>query len=617
MRSNSYYEFLRTAPFRLLVPNLLGLSLVLLPGHSIGQAANSCNLIPNPDFELQNVVQMSGAADNVLSTNARYNELASWKHSGYTTPSNAQPTYYATNAPTGSASNPFTNNPALNVIGPHHFLGSSFTPYNYDQDPAVHNGAISIITARSGTSSPLYTQDYISPTSPINLTAGKYYASFQAYRAPTGGATRVGMRLESSSGSVQMQSGGDLLNSTWTRVSQQITIPAASAWNVTIGNIEMNPDRPTRARYHIDEVELYKIPTAGPSVVCSGSGVRIGEGCPIPGATYEWSRDGSPDIISTSLNPSVNITGSYTLKVKLPDQSFATSTVSVTGCNPPPAFTGDETVCAGANPSFTANNSSVIWTASPATLFSSTNGYGQTFTPGLVAGASGQGTIKATFYNLTGAPSITRTVTILPAVSGYISGEAYLNTSFYRVVNTLDLVPLDAPMKLTANALPGTTFAWSVVSPDLTPGYLAPYNYWIDTYNGQQPNEFYIRPSAPRQIYSALDFDIQCIMSNPCESVPVHFYFRSYTEGEVYNPIPPRGVGPDKALATVYPNPVSDRLTLPEGASNATLLNNHGEAVRRQNPSGSLDVQRLPAGLYNLRMQLDGKFVNQRIEVKH
>jgi hypothetical protein len=66
-----------------------------------------------------------------------------------------------------------------------------------------------------------------------------------------------------------------------------------------------------------------------------------------------------------------------------------------------------------------------------------------------------------------------------------------------------------------------------------------------------------------------------------------------------------------------YPNPSSESLTVPMGATGGVLLNSQGRVVQRTDNAGKLDVRQLPAGLYNLQMQQNGKQVNQRIEVTH
>jgi hypothetical protein len=66
-----------------------------------------------------------------------------------------------------------------------------------------------------------------------------------------------------------------------------------------------------------------------------------------------------------------------------------------------------------------------------------------------------------------------------------------------------------------------------------------------------------------------------------------------------------------------YPNPASASLTIPEGAKQAVLTNSQGNSVQQVDKTGNMDVRNLPNGLYNLRMQVDGKTVNQHIQVQH
>ncbi|MBO2010884.1 T9SS type A sorting domain-containing protein [Hymenobacter negativus] len=601
MKTKAYYKPSPAAALRFLVPALLGLGLILQPSQSNGQAANPCNLLPNPDFELQNVSQMSGAPDNVQSPTATHDEVTSWKFSGFAGGTNGHPIYYATNAPTGSLTNPFTNNPAVNFSGPDAYIGDSFTPYQYNSNPAVHNGAISIISILQASSSPLYREDNISPTTTLTLSPGTYYASFQAYRAAGNGSTRLGMKLANPEAFPNpMQSSVPLQNAAWTRVSGQVNVPAVSSantnqWTVTIGNFAgggSGSSTPVRVRYHIDEVELYKIPTAGPAAACSGSSVMIGEGCHIPGATYEWRRNGSPNVISTSTASPityVDITDTYTLKVTLPDQTTFSSSVAVTGCNPQPAIIGNESACAGVSPTFTANSSNVTWSASPASFFATTSGSGSTFTPGLATGASGQGTITATFYSLLGSPTVTKTVTTVSVANpGPITGSN--NTVNGRLTATIQPVP---------GAVSYNWFFDGPVTTGVTPGESPNSNIHGTTLT------LYTARGDCGSIYSV---SVQAVFAGGCVSPIVdgpNFRNIGCANREANTP------------GAAYPNPASESLAMPQGASNATLLNSQGKVVAQPDATGTLNVQHLPAGLYNLRMEQDGKMVNQHIEVKH
>jgi hypothetical protein len=314
---------------------------------AFAQATNNCNLLPNPSFEQQNVLQLSGNPNNIAGMYSQYNEVASWQcfgnYYGPSSPTYGRPTYYATNAPVGSATNPFTN-PATNVNG------SPFLPYNYNQ--SLNNGALSIIAAEIGTSSPINQPQYVTATVLQALTPGAtYYASFQAYRSSApGGAVRLGMNL-SQDGPAQAatttstQTSAPVTNSAWTKVSGKISIPnplpnghsSSDPWTVTIGNI--SPNGPgARARYYIDEVELYKIPTAGvsPAAVCfnANTSFTLGEGCLIPNASYTWSAPGVVGLPSNSSTIQITVspttTTVYTLTVNLPDGTTSTSKATVT-----------------------------------------------------------------------------------------------------------------------------------------------------------------------------------------------------------------------------------------------------------------------------------------------
>jgi hypothetical protein len=71
------------------------------------------------------------------------------------------------------------------------------------------------------------------------------------------------------------------------------------------------------------------------------------------------------------------------------------------------------------------------------------------------------------------------------------------------------------------------------------------------------------------------------------------------------------------SASTAYPNPAVESLTVPENASQAVLTNSQGNVVQEASKAGQIDVHQLPNGLYNLRMQVNGKAVNQRIQIKH
>lgn len=105
--------------------------------------------------------------------------------------------------------------------------------------------------------------------------------------------------------------------------------------------------------------------------------------------------------------------------------------------------------------------------------------------------------------------------------------------------------------------------------------------------------------------------DVQAI-SGTCKSQMVQRYFY---------PICPEGKSSSVSMAektpVAYPNPATELIRIPDDVKDAVLLNSAGKPVRSVDKSGMLDVQSVPAGLYNLQMMQDGKLINQRIQVKH
>ncbi|WP_460502855.1 T9SS type A sorting domain-containing protein [Hymenobacter agri] len=536
MKTLDSFNAPRRALRQSLAPALLGVGF-LLPNHSVGQAANSCNKLPNPDFELQNVSPLSGAADNVRSYYSTHDELTGWKSFNNPAGSAGKPTYLATNAPAGALSNPFTNNPTGGSASPFDYLGTPFTPYAYDaSNPAVHNGAISILAvlnaSSTGGSQVQYQQDLISPASLLTLSPGVYYSSFLAYRADGVGATTLGMKLTNPDSSVPSPNptqSNPLQNAAWTRVSGKITVPAVSPtytnqWNVIIGNLAGgNASSLVRVRYHIDEVELYKIPTAGPPASCSGGNgtVTIGEGCHIPNATYEWSRSSSPGIVlGTSITLSADLSDTYTLKVTLPDGSTYPSSVTVTGCASLPCPKPP-------TPEFTVTN--------PNSCLS-----------------------HQVYFALTNRD---------PAYS-------------YTITASDGAQAIPAVIAATAGATPGTTSSYPFRIKTGTP----PVSYATFTVTATRTcNSTYSPSSASSSASGGADL-------NNCDTEP---------------------------LARTYPNPSSESVAIPTGATEVVLLNAQGKAVAKPDKEGKLDVRDLPAGLYNLRMKQKGKLINQHIEVTH
>jgi hypothetical protein len=120
---------------------------------------------------------------------------------------------------------------------------------------------------------------------------------------------------------------------------------------------------------------------------------------------------------------------------------------------------------------------------------------------------------------------------------------------------------------------------------------------------------------------------ISATITGPCGSVtlskPIVVYPGATDFRGQIPPCPATGGGggnPTSRMAppvSAYPNPANDRLTLPQGTGKAVLLNTYGKVVQYPDATGQFDVRSLPAGLYNLQIQQDGKLSNQHIEVQH
>lgn len=264
------------------------------------------------------------------------------------------------------------------------------------------------------------------------------------------------------------------------------------------------------------------------------------------------------------------------------------------------SISGPSTICNGQSTTFTANPAmSCVWGASPSSLFSTTSGYGSTFTPNLVANASGTGTITATFLNYPGGTvTVTKTVTVLPPcpdASGFGLG--------------LIRGPHDC-------LGPRCYFDFNIVNP-----YGWPYRWSLyGTYNESAPSIAVGRTTTSPFVpfpNGVTTITVYCVFHDPsgcCDDVPVPYTI--HYSGDPTNPrqaVPGAGGAPTSA----YPNPSADHLELPVRATNAELLNSAGTVVLRGTGDSSLDLRSVKDGTYYLRTVVNGKTTTQRVEVKH
>lgn len=324
-----------------------------------------CDLIANGDFEAQvqapnRLNNMGGGLPNGAASES--NNIVPTQVQGWWSPTGGSPDYYATNA---------TANPFRPDLPP--MAHPAFTPYG----PFTPFGAAGVgLYARQEYTADKYYDpmaEYIS----TNITAapGRYYAQFQLSLTGNRGAANRGIAaygfgIQVSSGPIPGTSNSsrdfipnanpDLWNAgpidqsfvnSFKRVSGQFNIEpgddtftmgffnrnALNAPTLTGGNTQI-----PSTYVFVDNVELFKIPTAGSNKGCESrsQGVTIGEGCHIPGAIYTWSAsvNGGPFVINSTststpiLSVSPTIDTFYQLTVTLPDGGTHVTYAAVEAC---------------------------------------------------------------------------------------------------------------------------------------------------------------------------------------------------------------------------------------------------------------------------------------------
>jgi hypothetical protein len=501
-----------------------------------------CDLLTNGDFEIQTTLN---------SGPTRYNNLAG----GFGTPSTANqnnfqapiPTELAGwTSPTAGTPDYYATNGAVDV-NPPTGIYARFTPFSA-------RGSIGLGSLQPYAQYDFRASEYVSTQIPV-LAQGRYYAELRAQ--PSDGGTyaannpgnisaNASTRGVSSGFGLQVSNGpfpgananmrdfliptqstrGVLNNGTagqtindvtrWTRVSGQFDVSGTENFNtLTVGLFNPSPnvlvplpgitsDFP-RTYIIVDNVELFRIPTAGPSAAC---GATIGEGCSIPYASYSWSPAAGLSN-ANSLNPVANpsATTIYTLTVTLPDGSTHATSTTVNGCGCP-----------------TPNAPQIqtpAWTC--------TNSFGPVYV----------------------------------VIANYDPNLTYLVTT----TNNLENSP-----------------------PGITGRYV----------NGQLKWVFQIRSDAAGQTGR-----VTVKATNTCGN------FNTTS----FNMTSPACSGRKQMAATSYPNPSQDYVQTPLGAQSVRLLDGQGKQVQVADESGRVFVRSLPEGLYYLHMKLNGKVVNQRIQV--
>jgi hypothetical protein len=316
------------------------------------QRNGPCDILFNGDFEAQNSVPYR--VNNLHGGNgvtSAYEVPIPSDLTGWESPTQATPDYCATNATDPMA------RPATAAYGP-------FTPFGTGNVGAV--GVGSILGSNE-------TSEYVSRTQ--SLAPGRYYTQFKvnlsqnATAATCGVTSGFGLQVTATlptapAGNVrgfvsQVPANKRVYNSTpignnninaWTDIRGQFDVFDGDN-TITIGlfdrssaNMFWLTGRDTnvqRTYMFVDNVELFKIPIAGPDislVSCSGNPATatLGVGCDIPGAAYQWRQQSGGQSVpvangnSMSLSISITATTVYYLDVFLPDGSVYTTSATVT-----------------------------------------------------------------------------------------------------------------------------------------------------------------------------------------------------------------------------------------------------------------------------------------------
>lgn len=288
-----------------------------------------CNLIQNGDFESYNapIATYNYDEDNIISSDASAMD--------------GTPNWRAVNSNGGDLYNTdFTTNRINPARGPY----DPFTPHG-------GKGAIQIQSVEVGGNYPSAYSEYSQQA--VTLIAGNYYAEYWILKSalsqyPTLNSGFMPIRMQvrpDNVGGASPSFGAP--NAVTTASTNIVSTPAkvsTTVWNRVSGilNLANGPQyvilgctdfgNSSLVTVHfIDDVALYKIPTAGPPAVgCNGAAVTIGEGCAIPNATYAWTTGGGAPFattLQTAVAPTATTT--YILTVTLPDGSTSASTVTV------------------------------------------------------------------------------------------------------------------------------------------------------------------------------------------------------------------------------------------------------------------------------------------------
>ena len=176
-----------------------------------------------------------------------------------------------------------------------------------------------------------------------------------------------------------------------------------------------------------------------------------------------------------------------------------------------------------------------------------------------------------------------------------------------------------APVQLDCSINPpagSTNFVWSINS-----GSLAPGDYVVNTLPTDPASVYRVSIRKPTYYYQAYPlFDIVCNYVSPSGCPTTSRLNNIQTRGSLGGNSACSSGEPPVERSAAYPNPADTQVQLPPGATAAELYDNYARRVAATATgaaTATLQVQALPAGLYQLRYQRAGRTVAERLHLRH
>ncbi len=253
-------------------------------------------------------------------------------------------------------------------------------------------------------------------------------------------------------------------------------------------------------------------------------------------------------------------------------------------------ITGPDLVCSSA--SFEVNMANVNWTATPASLFTTSTGSGRYFSTGMASGARGTGTITATTVDGCGR-NVSKTVKVGPAEP---SGYFYSANSSSQTLQTVQFI---AAGQVTMYMNEPYTFTFSSSSSSIP----------LSSYSGRSTS-FYLGANQGVTIYASSS-QPECGLAGQYVFSTSRGYGYSFAPNPASTELTVTATDPASAEGAPAPADVPFDADLYDvyGKKMKTKHADHGKAV--------LDVRDLPEGLYNLRAGHGKEAISEHVQISH